>query len=122
MVIVDSERLSSTLSFRVCATTAGRDCCQNGGAGGGGLSISCGCGYCCHRGCSCRGLFLPHYHHGGDDTNRHCCHCKGGRGKGHFPMPFQERGKGGGSIPSPTAIVGGMTPTAVADAARGVVR
>jgi hypothetical protein len=41
--------------------------------------------------------------------------------RGIFQYHFRRWGRGG-SIPSPTAIVGGMTPTAVTDAARGVVR
>ncbi len=37
----------------------------------------------------------------GDDDNRHHYRCKGGRVKGHPPTLLQERGKGGGYIPSP---------------------
>ena len=56
----------------------------------------------------------------GDDDNRHHCHCKGGRVKGHPLTLSQERGKGGVYSLS-TAVVGGMTPTVVATAARGIV-
>ena len=61
----------------------------------GRLPIPCGYGYCCHRDCNCCGLFFLHYHHGGMTpilvlaTAR-----KGGRGMG--------------SIPPPTVVVGGM--------------
>ncbi len=61
----------------------------------------------------------PHYHRGGDDNNRHHCRCKGGRVKGHPPTLLQETGKGG-VYSLPTAVVGGMMPTVVAAAARGV--
>jgi hypothetical protein len=55
----------------------------------------------------------------GDDYNRHHCRCKGGRVKGHPVTLLQERGKGEVYSLS-TAVVGGMTPTAVATAARGI--
>ncbi len=54
----------------------------------------------------------------GDDDNRHHCRCKGGRVKGHPLTLSRERGKGGVHSLS-TAVVGGMTPTIVATAARG---
>jgi hypothetical protein len=111
---------SLSSSFWVCATTADRDCCRDGCSGEGRLPMSCGRGHCLHHSCSCRGPFLPHYLHGGDDPNRYCCCCKGSRGKGHSPMPLWEREKGGVYSPT-TAVVGGMTLTAVAAAARGVV-
>jgi hypothetical protein len=100
VVIVDSERSSSSSSFWVCATTADRDCCRDGSGGEGELPMSCGRGHCCHHGRSCLGLSLPHYHRGGDDANRYCCCCKGSRGKGPSPMPSWERGKGGGLFPN----------------------
>jgi hypothetical protein len=55
----------------------------------------------------------------GDDDNRHHCRCKGGRVNGHPLTLSRERGKGGVYSLS-TAIVGGMTPTIVATAARGI--
>jgi hypothetical protein len=42
--------------------------------------------------------------------------------KGAFSNAISGEWERGWSIPSPTAIVGGMMPTAVADAVRGVVR
>ena len=57
---------------------------------------------------------------GGDDNNRHHCRCKGGRVKGYSPTLLRERGKGRVYSLS-TAIVGGMMPTIVATAARGIV-
>ncbi len=55
----------------------------------------------------------------GDDDNCHHCRCKGGRVKGHPLTLSGERGKGGVYSLS-TAVVGGMTPTIVAIAARGI--
>jgi hypothetical protein len=55
----------------------------------------------------------------GDDDNRHHCSCKGGRVKGHPLTLSWERWKGGVYSLS-TAVVGGMTPTIVATAARGI--
>jgi hypothetical protein len=55
----------------------------------------------------------------GDDDNRYHCHCKGGRVKGHPLTLLRERGKGGVYSLS-TAIMGGMMPTIVATAARGI--
>ena len=56
---------------------------------------------------------------GGDDNHRHHCHCKGSRVKGYFLTLSQEWGKGGVYSLS-TAVVGGMTPTIVATATRGI--
>ncbi len=55
----------------------------------------------------------------GVDDNRHHCCCKGGRVKGHPLTLLRERGKGEVYSLS-TAIVGRMTPTIVAAAARGI--
>ncbi len=55
----------------------------------------------------------------GDDDNCHHCRCKGGRVKGHPLTLSQEWGKGGVYSLS-TAVVGGMTPTIVATATRGI--
>ncbi len=55
----------------------------------------------------------------GDDDNCHHCRCKRGRVKGHPPTLSWERGKGWFYSLS-TAVVGGMTPTIVATAARGI--
>ncbi len=55
----------------------------------------------------------------GDDDNRHHCRCKGDRVKGHPLTLSWERGKGGVYSLS-TAFVGGMTPTIIATAARGI--
>jgi hypothetical protein len=55
----------------------------------------------------------------GDHDNRHHCHCKGGRLKGHPLTLSRERGKGGVYSLS-TAVMGGMTPTIVATAERGI--
>jgi hypothetical protein len=55
----------------------------------------------------------------GDDDNHHHCRSKGGRVKG-YPLTLSwERGKGGVYSLS-TAVVGGMTPTILATAARGI--
>ncbi len=56
----------------------------------------------------------------GDDDNRHHCRCKGGRVKGHPLTLSWERGKGGVYSLS-TAVVGGMMPTILTTAARGIV-
>jgi hypothetical protein len=55
----------------------------------------------------------------GDDDNRHHCRCKGDKVKGHPLTLLWERGKGEVYSLS-TAIVGGMTPTIVATAVKGI--
>ncbi len=55
----------------------------------------------------------------GDDDNHHHCSCKGGRVKGH-PLTLSWEREKGGVYSLSTAVVGGMTPTIVATAARGI--
>ena len=92
MVIVDGERSSKSLLFWVC----GADC----------QSLAKN-GYCCHRNCDSCGLFFLHYHDGG--MTPIIVIATAGKG-----------GRGAGSISPPTAVVGGMTPNAVAATARRV--
>ncbi len=90
MVMVHGERSSTSLLFWVCEP------------------IPYGYGYCRHRDCNCRGLFFLHYHHGG--MTPIVVVATAGIG-----------GRGGGLFPPPTAaVVGEMTPTAVAATARRV--